>query len=351
MSNLGDFLTGMVMRSHQGTQDRAALNTLTQFSGDQDEQHTEKLAQRGKQASALRNVIKSYSDNPDLGQAINSLGVDQLEGILHGMALNQAQKEMEAKAAESQAQAAWLNQRTADASEEGNALSQFAGTLAPLLAPGNAPASDDDNNFSIFGGYHAAPGNAPAPASSAPNINGAVLTAMAGMGRTNPKMAGVMLGKILPSIMQNAGEDLTPGTFSDETTGAHFAFRGKQFLPAGYDPKVTGAGKPTPQHDDDGNLIGYTLTDARGHSTFHTAKGSAKLKQATDQSGNVIEGFYMDDSGKLHDTRSAMDKLMGSDEPAKPDYKTADEVREAFKANKIDRDAAKKILADKFGMK
>jgi hypothetical protein len=323
MSTLGDFLSGMVQRSHQGTQDRAALNTLAQFSDDQDSDATDKLAQRGKQASALRNVIKSYSDNPNLGQAINGLGVDDLEGIMHGMALNSAMSEAQSRMAEQQAQAAWLQQRTAESGDEGNAGAQFAGKLAALLpyasaggtagAPGGPPMALPNVNpggspMLDFGAYGTPASGAPAPASNPPGINGAVLNAWAAMGRTNPRMAGVMLKTILPSIMGNGGEDLTPGVFADPTTGAHFVYRGKQLLPAGFDPSKTGAGAPVPQMDPDGNLIGYSITDIRGHSTFHPAKGGPQLKQATDQNGNPIDGFFMDDSGKLHDTRDAMDK-------------------------------------------
>lgn len=354
MSQLGDFLTGMVQRSHQGTQDRAALNTLAQFSDDQDSSATEQLAQRGKQANALRNVIKSYSDNPDLGHAINSLGVDQLEGIMHGLAVNSAMSEAQARTGEQQAQTAWLNQRAAESSEEGNALSEFARNLAPALAGNGSfggPAAPGLNlpntDLSAFSGFSAPAGGAPAPASPTPDINGAVLNAMANMGHTNPRMAGIVLGKLLPSIMGNASENLTPGTFADPVTGAHFAYRGKQFLPAGFDPTITGAGKPVPQTDPDGNLLGYSITDMRGHSTFHPAKGSAKLKQATDQNGNPIEGYYMDDSGKLHDTRSAMDKLMGGVDE-KPQYKTTQDVVADFKAGKLTREQAAKILNEQF---
>lgn len=41
----------------------------------------------------------------------------------------------------------------------------------------------------------------------------------------------------------------------------------------------------------------------------------------------------------------------GAQGAARPDYKTAEDVRAAFKANKIDRATAKKILAEQFGLK
>lgn len=369
MSQLGEFLTGMVQRSHQGTQDRAALNTLAQFSDDQDSTATEKIAQRGKQASALRNVLKSYSDNPDLGHVLNGLGVDQLEGIMHGMAMNQAQQEMQSKMDESKAQTAWLNQRTTDAADEGDAGAQFAGELSKLLQPGGAPGAPGVNlpntDLSAFAGYGgASAGNAPAPASPATNINGAALQAMAHMGKVNPKLAGIILNKILPSVM--GGEDLTPGTFVDETTGAHFAYRGKQFQPAGYDPKMTGAGKPVPMTDPDGILMGFTMTDIKGHQTFHPYKGSATVKQVRDESGNALDGYFMDSQGHALDTRGAMEKAgyeMSKDadgnmkltlkatKPTAKEYKSADEVKADFNAGTLTREAAKKILADKFNMK
>jgi hypothetical protein len=367
MSQLGEFLSGMVQRSHQGTQDRAALNTLAQFSDDQDSDATEKLAQRGKQASALRNVIKSYSDNPDLGHAINSLGVDELEGIMHGMALNQAQQEIQSKVAEAQAQTAWLNQRTAESAGEGNALSEFARNLLPQLSSGGAPAAPTlslpNTDLSAF--VTGAPaGGAPAPASPTPDINGAVLNAMANMGSTNPKMAGVMLNKLLPSIMGTAAGKA--GFF--KAGDAPQTFDNWERIPTGPNTsqvvyKDPSGGGLKPMTDPDGNLQGYSITDARGHTTFHPSKGSAKLKQATDGEGNVIEGFFMDDSGKLHDTRDALDKD-GYDVTANtdgtpriqlkvkggtaPEYKTKDDVVKDFKAGKITRDKAAKILNEQF---
>lgn len=287
MSTLGDFLTGMVQRSHQGTQDRAALNTLAQFSDDQDSDATDKLAQRGKQASALRKVIQSYSDNPDLGHAINGLGVDDLEGILHGMALNSAMRAEQSQIQQRQAETAWTNQRSQESADEGDATGQL------MRAYGDIRQADPTIK----------PGDA-------------MMQAFGQVGKVNPRAGAALLKTFAPQIMDQ--QDLTNGTFSVPQTGATFVTRGKQILPAGFDPAVTGAGKPVPQTDPDGNLIGYSITDMRGHSTFHPAKGSAKLKQATDQNGNAIDGFFMDDSGKLHDTRDAMDK-QGYEMLANPD--------------------------------
>jgi hypothetical protein len=385
MSQLGEFLAGMVDRSHRGTQARAALNTMAQFADDQDASQTEQMANRGKQANAIRNVIKSYSDNPDLGHALNSMGVDDLEGVMRGMATSMAMQEQQARAAEAMAQVKWLNQRTNESADEGNALANFASSLAGQMNGGGQAGNVQPNfgtpiapalNFgsgsplSDLGGMQPPPMDVPqangAP-QAAPNMQGMVLNAMAQMGKSNPRMAGVMLGKILPSILGSQSEDLTPGVFKDDTTGAHFVYRGKQLLPAGYDPNVTNAGKPVPMADPDGNLMGFSMTDIKGHQTFHPYKGNEVVKQVRDQDGNPVDGFFMDSQGHAINTNDALDKAgyqVTQDDNGNPriqlkvnkpgaaapaaKYKTKDDVVADYKAGKITRAAASKVLNEQF---
>lgn len=369
MSTLGEFFTGMVQRSHQGTADRAALDTLAQFSDDQDSAATEKFAQRGKQATALRNVIKSYSDNPDLGHALNSLGVDQLEGIMHGMALNQAQQQVDSQNAERAAQIAWLNQRTKESADEGDATSDLMRRFAELRTGGvGAPSGPMMPPMSQGGGLAGllnqysggAPTGAPAAAGAQLSPSDAMVQAFGDVGRMNPRAGAALMKTFAPFIMGNSSEDLTPGTYVDKETGAHFVYRGKQLLPAGYAPDKIGAGKPVPITDPDGNLMGFSFTDVHGHVTHLPYKGSATVKQVRDESGNPVDGFFMDSQGHALNTQSAMEKAgyevtTDADGNPKialkataPEYKTKNDVVADFKAGKITREKAAKILNEQF---
>lgn len=357
MSQLGQFFTELYQRHNQANQDRATILTMLQQPPDADETQQptnpfdssggsggtdgtnapDNLVQRGKQAGALRNALKAYTQNPDAAKALDGMSADQLEGVLHGYTNLKAQEMQGAQVnrfnAEAQRYQIETQEQVAEAGATGTLMKRFGEIRQqnPNIQPGDA-----------------------------------MMQAFGDVGQMNPRAGAMLLKTFAPSItgmVANKNNFFKPGDNPQ-------AFGNWSRIPTGpntsqliyNDPNQ---GQMTPQMDASGNLIGYSTADARGHSTFHAAKGSAKLKQATDQNGNPIEGFYMDDSGKLHDTRSAMDKLMGDENaPAQPagkatpaapaasaaQYKNKDDVVSDYKAGKITRAAASKILNEQFNV-
>jgi hypothetical protein len=109
-----------------------------------------------------------------------------------------------------------------------------------------------------------------------------------------------------PNLGNDPDGALTTDFQEDPVTGARFASRGKMMVPSGFNP-AKAAPQFTPQHDDDGNLVGWSNTDARGHSTFTPYKGGG-LKAATDDSGNPIPNVYVTPQGQVKDLRTVMQK-------------------------------------------
>lgn len=284
------------------------------------------IAQSGKKADAIRKLITTY--NPNLKDHVKALSTDQLEGVLQGYAVNSAMQErqqkirmMAAQLQDFQAQAAQRNQGAADDQSLGEALKNYANAdasdpegdeptqqdrmLSALKTPGLAGRSVP-KLIEALSKYGEVSGDGAPVVTAGPFKGTAIVGSKSGRG-----------GVHVVTDPSQSGEDLTPGSYEDPTTGQRFAFRGKQFLPAGVNPEKA---QPvlTPQHDPEtGDLIGWSQTDMRGHATFTPVKNGG-LKQATDQDGQALAGFYMDPSGKLHDTRSALQKTMGTGAPAAP---------------------------------
>jgi hypothetical protein len=108
-------------------------------------------------------------------------------------------------------------------------------------------------------------------------------------------------------------ESTTPTFTEDPVSGFRFVTKGKIVQPSGVNPKMAqAAAAPVPQHDEAGNLIGWSQTDLRGHSSFKTFKGGAKLAPAVDDQDNPIPGFYMTPEGKVVDSRTAIQKMTGT---------------------------------------
>lgn len=127
-----------------------------------------------------------------------------------------------------------------------------------------------------------------------------------------PERLGTMAGA-LARMQGQQEEDLTPGFITAPKTGAVFAYRGKQLLPAGVDPEIAqAAATPHEIHDDKGNLVGWMSTDVKGRSMVHPFKGGSKLPPATDSNGNEIVGFYVSPEGKIVDARTAIQKMTGA---------------------------------------
>jgi hypothetical protein len=293
------------------------------------------------------------------------MGVDQLEGVLHGIAANTQQQQAQAEISRSQAMADWYRQRIQESAGEGEAASQFASAYLagePGAGGGNGPA------------FSAAPGNQPdlsgvtmppplqgiggpspllsfgqqgtAPANGGvPGGLDRVMGAMQSMARANPRMAGMMLNKILPDILGTAvagkaaffhpgDQPQTFGNWQRIATGPNTS----QLVyndPSG--------GQLTAQTDDDGNLVGWSQNDAKGRSRFIPYKGSAVVKQAVDQDGNVIPNHYITEEGKPVDTRTIFqrngyDFVQQADGSIKLQPIAAPKAKEAPSAAKVTTD-------------
>jgi hypothetical protein len=328
-ANFNDLLKFAVERGVQSKQDRAALQTLATMEDQQNETAGDAMVAKGNRATALRNVIKAYSDNPDIGKAIQSLGHDQLEGIMHGMAINSAMQKANAENAELQARADYFRQYAQERQGEGQGASEFARNFGQLMAGGGgggqpnpgavnpmAPTGMPGAGNSMLGGFAGMEdptmGTTAGTGASAPMDP--ALAAIKAFGMTsvmNPRAGGQVLDKLLPYIMGQSdptkAQFFKPGdqpqTFGDflrVPTGGNTS----QLV---FNPAK--AGVPVAMHDEDGNLQGWSVTDPRGHSTFRPYKGGAKVKQMTDaQTGEPLPGRYVTEQGQPVDERTLLEK-------------------------------------------
>lgn len=370
-ANLIGYYTG---RHNEGERNRALLETMASpggsgqgtqvaqapgynpMSGGQDgevppdeDAGPSPAAQRGMQADALRKVIQTYApEAKDLHTALKGMSVDQLEGIVKGHVMNQAAQEHAARMEDAQAQAELRRQQVMDDQSVGQFLKSYG-------AAEGAPAEKFGTALRTL---PAAGGRVLPKALQAISQYEQIMENGQGWKTQPGPYEGISLlmpsnGRGRPVVLTDPNEATAPGTFQeDEVTGARFFNRGKQVMPSGYNPAKA---QPTlaPQHDEDGNLIGWTQTDARGHSVFHQAK-SGGLKEATDEKGNVLPGFYTDGQGRLHDTRSALQKAgfgaVTTPAPAAATkYKSADDVKAAVRNKALTREQGMKILKEQFG--
>jgi hypothetical protein len=134
--------------------------------------------------------------------------------------------------------------------------------------------------------------------------------------RNTPGLAARHVDRIVSSlskwqqITEGGGESLSPAFVEDPNTGARFVTRGKTMLPSGVNPERA-VPRVIPQHDDSGNLLGWSQVDSRGRAIFTPYKGNSRMTQATDEQGKPIDNFYFDSQGKAHDLRTLMQKAMG----------------------------------------
>jgi hypothetical protein len=339
------------------TDQRAAItmqgNQMSQRQGEMMAQLAGYFVDRANKAKALRSTIKAY--NPDAGDAVDSMGVDQLEGMLHGWSLKNAADLQQAHLQDFQAQAELRRQQAADDQSLGDAVNRYAN--APDVAqPLVTDDSGEDDPESPTTMRPATPDERFRYALGTPGLSG----------RAIPKLIDA-----LDKYGQNgAGNKLAPEYTEDPVTGSRALLYGKTAQPTGFNPSKA-APQLLPQHDEDGNLVGWSQLDAKGKSTFIPNKTSAVLKTARDESGNELPGYYVDNQGKLHDTRSALQKSLGTDATPKPAgktqvqhvapsylgtaavpsaYKAQGDVVADFKAGKLTRAQAAKILNEKFNV-
>jgi hypothetical protein len=284
---------------------------------------TPQSEQMGKMAKSLRGYIAAA--NPDAKNSVEHWSLEQLEGHLKGLAVKSTMQEHMARLRDYDAQAQERVQRAQDSVTQGQAVRNF------YQAPG-VPTGEGDNMR---------PANADERMAfmvqNTPGLGGRhmpeIIKSLAGyeqMGQDSADGGGPAVKEIYPGVSYitsrsgrggghvvtdpNAGtsqEDLLPGSYEDPVTGARFAYRGKSFQPAGFNPTVAGAGAQLiPQHDEDGKVVGWSQVDARGRATWVANRSAATFTQAQDQNGQPINGMYVDSQGKAHDTRTVMDKLM-----------------------------------------
>lgn len=120
---------------------------------------------------------------------------------------------------------------------------------------------------------------------------------------------------VLKAFAPEAQEDLTPGVFEVPDSGALFAYRGKQFLPAGFKPKA-GGGDVKELKSPSGQLLGFLRVDARGREKIIKPPPNTQLSIVLDGEGKPLPGRYMDGAGKIHDFRSELEKWRGSEADA-----------------------------------
>lgn len=346
-------------------------NAMSQRQGEMMAQLAGYFVNRANQAKSLRATIKAY--NPDMGDAVDSMGVDQLEGVLKGWSLKNASDLQNARLADYSAQAQLRQQQAADDQSLGQALNRYANAPdveAPLVT------DQDQGPESPTVMRAATPDERVRYAMATPGLSGrAVPRLLDALDKYNQSLeqgaapavlkdnpypgVSLILGRGGVHVVQDpnagaAGEKLTPTYTEDPVTGARALLFGKTAQSTGFNP-AKAAPQLVPQHDEKGNLVGWSQLDSRGHGTFIPNRTSAVLKSAVDESGNELPGYYVDSQGKLHDTRSAMEKTLGTKAsptpaPAKSTYKSTADVVDAYKAGKLSRDQAGRILNQTFGV-
>lgn len=326
---------------------------------------------RANKAKALRSTIKAY--NPDAGAAVDSMGVDQLEGMLHGWSLKNAADMQQAHLQDFQAQAELRRQQAADDQGIGDAVNRASNAPdvpVPLVMDDmdpNGPESpttmrpatwDERMRYAL-----ATPGLS---GRAVPKLIEALTKYGESIGDNSPTVLkdnpypGVSVivprgGRGAMHVVEDpnaAGNKLSAEYTEDPVTGSRALLYGKTAQPTGFNPSKA-TPQLLPQHDEQGNLVGWSQLDARGKATFIPNKTSAVLKTARDESGNELPGYYVDSQGKIHDTRSALQKSLGTGGATKaeaPAYKSQDDVVAAFKAGKVSRAEAAKLLNEKFGV-
>lgn len=273
-----------------------------------------------------------YQAHPEMFPDVHTeqwkiLGAGPKIAAAHAVMQNQAlqdmmakRKDLESQATERTSIANWRNAQATRLEEEDKGAASMLDTLAGLGRPTPArlnPASVQEMMTS-FGPARepAVLPAAPAQAHWSPEVQ-AILESGAAMGRSNSRVASTVLKEVLPQVMGEANGKRS--NFFEKDNVA-------QDIPGmpGFKRVITGpntstvqymgedVGVPTPQHDDTGNLVGYSMRDARGHSTFTKAKSEASITVAKDEEGNAIPGYYrMGD--KIIDARTALQKMVGEE--------------------------------------
>ena len=282
---------------------------------------------RIREAKANRQMlIDGYGVDED---EVDAMPAAELKGAVQGYAIAAQQKTAEAQRNYMQAHASELESygryRDAQAAAAARDSAQSglwlkAGASAPpvMMSPDTRSASLLDD---AAGQGESPYGN---PASYRPANLG---EAAAYASRTVPDPEGRNFSRNLDSLTkfyeaqerarQAAGGNGEPpyqlNFGEDPVSGNRYATYGKSVMASGFDPAMATANTwLVPQHNDDGELVGWTQADRRGNSHWIPNKsGSPVLRQAVTPEGAPLNGQYVDSNGKPHDLRTAMEKTIG----------------------------------------
>lgn len=278
-------------------------------------QLAEGLGQRADRTKALRQVVKSYAPEGPAGDAMkawaDSAGLGELEGKIQGITLQQAQARQQAQMKDWRAQAKereqlgqWRHQQMEGMKAEQTGLARFRDAAGSALTPAGT----------FFNQLAPPELRVQAPELTAQDLVRLGIQTGAPSGEVlnyaNALKAGLLQGKETFFQPTDKVQEL-PGEVGENWSRVVLGPNTSQLV-------FKGAGRPVAQHDEGNNLLGFSFTDARGHSVFRPMTGP-KMKQALDETtGEPIEGFYVDASGKVHDVRSVIQKTVGTEPGSKP---------------------------------
>nr|WP_294577615.1 hypothetical protein [uncultured Rhodopila sp.] len=271
---------------------------------------------RGDKADAIRKLVGLYA--PSAAKASKAMSLEQLEGTLQAYSIQTARQKQQAQMQDLQAQAQLRRQQALDDESVGRAVNAYAG--APQVPDGNGGMRDPTPD-ERFQSALKTPGlagravpklmdsltryqqmlagqDAPVVSKDTPYPGVSIISTKSGRGGVHVVTD--------PSLDNDPDSGLSTDFSEDPVTGARFATRGKMMTPSGFNP-AKAVPQFTAQHDENGNLVGWSNTDARGHSTFTPYKGTG-LKTATDDSGNPIPNVYVTPQGQVKDLRTVMQK-------------------------------------------
>jgi hypothetical protein len=331
----------------------------------------------GKKAEAIRNVLTAYNPHPQAKTALKAMSLGQLEGMLKGYAAKSAMDEHAARMQDYQAQAQLRTQQAADDQSIGAFLKNYA----------SAPDVDE---------YQGEGQTMPRPANPTERFNYAMkispvsgravprlIDSLTKYGQATEDNSPVVTPGPYPGVSivgsrsgrggvhvvtdPNAGPEgqSTPIYTEDPVSGTRFMTYGKVAQPSGVNPAKAQL-QPIPMHDEDGNLMGWSLMDSRGRGQFTPYHGPGLKPAINTSTGEDIPGVYVDSKGNPVDYRTEMQKAYGNRaatgapsgggpgaKGTKADtsgYQSKGEVIAAFKANKISRTEAAAILSKQFGV-
>lgn len=275
--------------------------------------------QRGRQLKAMRAMaVDGLGMDPD---QVDGMSLPQLQGTLAGEALKrsnlgqQLQQQLTQSETEKNQMASTLQRyrqsayaKFTDMVNQVTKSNPEAALDTPTLEKMGLQAGLDPQDFrqlmggGMYGaraGYYgdkaSAPGFVPPPATAPPGFT------------VVPKADGSWEMMRSP----DAGTPEANSFVEDPVTGARFLTRGKQVLPSGENPALGGQAQEVT--DETGNVVGHTVR-AGNRTVFQPLKGAVdgQLRPVKDANGNILKGFGMDSTGKIHDFRTTMEKTSGN---------------------------------------